>query len=147
MVKLNERHSVAIKINLFGAIENHFLENINEININKRKPNKILYVKANMIISLLEHLYFVNSTEVGNRTVLIGVCPNSAYNKLNLLIMEKFKVIVYELYNEKQTVLKVKAFHAKEESIDLIKYKGKNFILKVYDDRKLLKSFQIQKLF
>lgn len=100
-----------------------------------------------MIISLLKHLYFVNSTEVGNKTVMIGVCPNPTYNKLNLLIMEKFKVIVYELYNEKQTVLKVKAVHNKEESIDLIKYRGKNFILKVYDDRMLLKSFQIQKLY
>lgn len=100
-----------------------------------------------MIISLLKHLYFVNPTEIGDSDVMIGVCPNPTYNKLNLLVMERFEMIIYELCNEKQIVLKVKAFNTKEESIDLIKYSGKRFILKVYDERKLLKSFQIQKVY
>ncbi|OFY87729.1 MAG: hypothetical protein A3F72_02490 [Bacteroidetes bacterium RIFCSPLOWO2_12_FULL_35_15] len=100
-----------------------------------------------MIISLLHHLYFVNPTEIGNDTIMIGVCPNPAYDKLNLLVMDKFDIIVYELCNEKNVVLEMKAFKTKEESVNLIKHKGKNFILKVYDDRKLLKSFQIQKVF
>ena len=97
--------------------------------------------------TLLHDLYFVKPTEIGNDTVMIGVCPNPTYDKLNLLVMDKFDSIVYELCNEKNVVLEVKAFKTKEESINLIKYKGKNFILKVYDDRKLLKSFQIQKVY
>ena len=92
-------------------------------------------------------LFFVKPTEIGNDTVMIGVCPNPTYDNLNLLVMNKFDSIVYELCNDKGVVLELKTFKIKEESINLIKYKGKNFILKVYDDRKLLKSFQIQKVY
>lgn len=61
--------------------------------------------------------------------------------------MVKFESIVYELCNEKGVVLELKTFKIKEESINLIKYKGENFILKAYNDRKLLKEFQIEKYY
>lgn len=100
-----------------------------------------------MRINLSQHFYFVNPTEVGNDNAMIGVCPNPTFNKLNLLIMEKFENIIYELSDEKDIIIAVKAFSTKEESIDLIKYIGENFILRIYDDRKLLKSFQIRKVY
>ena len=97
--------------------------------------------------TLLHDLYFVKSTEIGNDTVMIGVCPNPTYDKLNLLVMDKFDSIVYELCTEEGVVLESKTSKIKEENINLIKHKGKNFILKVYDCRTLLKSFQIQKVY
>jgi hypothetical protein len=100
-----------------------------------------------METTLLHHLYFVKPTEIGNDTVMIGVCPNPTYDKLNLLVMDKFDSIAYELCTEEGVVLESKTSKIKEENINLIKHKGKNFILKVYDCRTLLKSFQIQKVY
>ena len=96
--------------------------------------------------TLLSHLYFVTPTEIANDIVMIGVCPNPTYDKLNLLVMDRFDSIFYELCNRNGVVLELKTFKTKEEIINLIKYQGKNFILKVYDDRKLLKAFQIKKV-
>lgn len=92
------------------------------------------------------NLYFASLIHATESQVQISLAPNPSSMFLNLISRSRETFITYELSDDAGKILLVKALKVDSDKINMKNYEGEKFVLDVYDDKKLLKSFFIQKI-